>query len=60
MYDAVVEKFTFAVSYPDEFLVLSGSQRIDAHALCVQHSPTAAAFSTSFLLNHAPNSPERS
>ena len=27
-------------------------------ALCVQHSPTAAALSTSFLLNHAPNSPE--
>jgi len=24
----------------------------------VQHSPTAAALSTSFLLNHAPNSPE--
>jgi len=23
----------------------------------VQHSPTAAALSTSFLLNHAPNSP---
>jgi len=23
-------------------------------ALCVQHSPTAAALSTSFLLNHAP------
>jgi len=28
-------------------------------ALCVQHSPTAAALSTSFLLNHAPfNGPE--
>jgi len=26
-----------------------------AHALCMQHSPTAAAFSTSFLLNHARN-----
>jgi len=37
---------------------LSGRQRIDAHALCVQHSPTAAVLSTSFLLNHAPNSPE--
>jgi len=37
---------------------LSGRQRIGAHALCTQHSPTAAAFSTSFLLNHAPNSPE--
>ena len=34
-------------------------QRIGAHALCVQHSPTTAALSTSFLLNHAtPNSPE--
>ena len=27
-------------------------------ALCVQHSPTAAALSTCFLLNHAANSPE--
>jgi len=26
-------------------------------ALCVQHSPTPAVLSTSFLLNHAPNSP---
>jgi len=34
------------------FLLL-GRQRIDAHALSVQHSPTAAALSTSFLLNHA-------
>jgi len=25
--------------------------------LCAQHSPTAAALSTFFLLNHAPNSP---
>jgi len=39
---------------------LSARQRIGAHALCVQHSPTAAALSTSFLLNHAPNSPELS
>ena len=31
-------------------------QRSDA--LCMQHSPTAAALSTSFILNHAPNSPE--
>ena len=31
---------------------------IAAHALCVQHSPTAVALSTSFLRNHAPNSPE--
>ena len=37
---------------------LRGRQRIGARALCVQHSPTAAALSTSFLLNHAPNSPE--
>jgi len=29
-----------------------------AYALSVQHSPTAAAFSTSFLLNHVLNSPE--
>jgi len=26
--------------------------------LCLQHNPTAAALLTSFLLNHAPNSPE--
>jgi len=30
-------------------------QHIGAHALCVQHSPTATALLTSFLLNHAPN-----
>jgi len=33
---------------------LSGRQHIGAHALCMQHSPTAAPLSTSFLLNHAP------
>jgi len=33
---------------------LSWRQRIDAHALCIQHSPTAAALSTSFLLNYVP------
>jgi len=38
--------------------VLSGRQRTGAHVLCVQHSVTAAALSTSFLLNHAPDSPE--
>jgi len=37
---------------------LPGRQRIGAHALCVQRSPTAATLSASFLLNHAPNSPE--
>jgi len=37
---------------------LSGRQRIGAHALCVQHSATAAALSTSFLLNHAPKQPQ--
>jgi len=36
---------------------LSERQRIGAHALCVQHSPTAAALSTSFLLNHFPQQP---
>jgi len=34
-----------------------GRQRIGAHALCVQHSPTAATLSTSFLLNHVPQQP---
>jgi len=33
---------------------LSERQRTGVHALCVQHSPTAAALSTSGLLNHAP------
>jgi len=32
---------------------ISGKQRIGAHTLCVHHRPTAAALSTSFLLNHA-------
>jgi len=37
----------------------SGRQRIGAHALRMQHSPTAAVLSTSFFLNHSPsNSPE--
>jgi len=35
---------------------LSGRHRIGTHALCLQHTPTAAALSTSFLLNHAPSS----
>jgi len=29
-----------------------------AHALCVQHSPTAAALSTSVLMNHATQQPQ--
>ena len=37
---------------------LSRRQRIGARTMCVQHSPTAAALSTFFLLNHAPNSPQ--
>jgi len=37
----------------DDNIFLSGRQRTDTHALCMQHSPTAAALSTSFLLNHA-------
>ena len=37
---------------------LSGRQHSGAHALCMQHSSTAAALSTSFLLNNACNSPE--
>jgi len=41
----------------DDTSFLSGRQRIGAHALCVQHSSTAAAISTSFLLNHAPQQP---
>ena len=33
---------------------LSGRQRVGAHVLCVQQSPTAVALWISFLLNHAP------
>jgi len=49
-----------AIKHTTGDFFLSGRQRIGAHALCVQlqHSPTAAALSTSFLLNHVPNSPE--
>jgi len=32
----------------DAIFFLSGRQRIGAHALCMQHSPSAAALSTSF------------
>jgi len=28
------------------------------HCACMQYSPTSAALSTSFIPNHAPNSPE--
>jgi len=33
------------------------SGRQHTGAMCVQHSPTAAVLSTSFLLNHAPQQP---
>jgi len=39
-------------------IFLLGRQRIGADALCMQQSPTAAALSTYFLLNHAPISPD--
>jgi len=42
----------------DDIFFLSGRQRIGAHALCVQHSSTAAVLSTSFLLNHSRQQPE--
>jgi len=49
------------MSYPIKHITYdifpSWTQGIGAHALCMQHSPTASALSTSFLLNHAPNSP---
>jgi len=38
--------------------MLSFFRRHHTGALCTQHSPTAVALSTSFLPNHAPNSPE--
>jgi len=41
----------------DSFFFLSVRQRIGAHALCVQHSPSAPVLSTSFLLNHGPQQP---
>jgi len=34
-----------------------GSQKTAQWCFCVQHSPTAAALSTCFLLNHAPQKP---
>jgi len=42
----------------DDIFFISGRQSIGAHELCMQHSPNAAALSTSFLLNHVPHSPE--
>jgi len=45
------------ISNTSEMTFFSGRQRIGAHALCVQHSPTAAALLTSFLLIHAPQQP---
>jgi len=42
----------------DNIFFLSGRQHIGSYAFCMQHSPTAAALSTSFLLNHVPNSTE--
>jgi len=47
-----------AIKHITDDIFLSGRQCIGAHALCVQHSPTAAALSTYFLLNNAANSPE--
>jgi len=47
-----------AIKHVTDDIFLSERQRVGAHALCVQHSLTAVALSTSFLLNHAPNSPE--
>jgi len=47
-----------AIKHITDDIFLWGREHIGAHALCMQHSPTAAALSTSFLLNHAPpNSP---
>jgi len=46
------------LSYCWALVFLSGRQCIGAHALCMQHNPTAAALSTSFLLNHAPQQPD--
>jgi len=46
------------IHFTDDIFFLSGRQRIGAHALCVQHTPTAAALWTCFLLNHTLNSPE--
>jgi len=46
-----------AIKHITDEIFLSGRQRIAANALCMQHSPTFAALSTSFLLNHAPQQP---
>jgi len=47
-----------AIKHITDDIFLSGRQRTGTYALCVQHNPTVAAVSTSFLLNHVPNSPE--
>ena len=46
-----------AIKHITDDIFLSGIQRIGAHALCVQHSPTAAALLNAFLLNHDPQQP---
>jgi len=50
-----LNKMLDATKHITDNVFLSGRQRIGAHALCVQHGPSNAALSTSFLLNHAPN-----
>ena len=42
------------LSNTSQMTIFSGRQRTGAHALCMQHRPTAAALSTSFFLNNAP------
>jgi len=54
--DALFSHLTYLVLL--HYLAKQETQKT-AHcsALCMQHSPTAAALSTSFLLNYAPNTP---
>jgi len=48
------QQMSDAIKHHRWHFFLSGRQCTGAHALRVQHSPTAAVLSTSFLLNHSP------
>jgi len=52
-----LNKMSDAIKHITDEFFLSGRQRIDVHALCVQSSPTVAALSTFFILNHAVQQP---
>jgi len=55
LYIVLSQQMSDAIKHITDEIFLSWRQRIGAYALCVQHNPTTAALSTSFLLNHAPS-----